>query len=205
MLVLLLSLLLTGCVPLGAYVRDAKTQILEANALKTSRYQISLAQWTEDVAEDAILEFELQSPHRVWLRSGGQELELGMLEYQIPDAPVKTMVLDTGEDYLIVGWVDDSIEGYLDSVTIDRPRSNFTGPCCKHYLTDRRLRAITLPIYDEELPWWYQIDALTIYTFDGGDEEYLWTWHQQYDPPIDIREMAISIETNMMSEDSPSE
>jgi len=200
-LVLLLSFLLTGCVPIGGYVRDAKTQILENRALRTDRFQISLAQWVENVDKDTIIEFELQSPHRVWLQDGKQEVELGTLEYQFPDAPVKTMILDAGGDYLIIGWVDDSIDGYLDHVRVARPKSNFTGPWSKNYLTDRRLRVITFPLYSEELPWWYQIGSLTIYTFGGGDEEHSWTWHQQYDPPIDIREMAIPIKTNMISEE----
>ena len=58
-----------------------------------------------DKTFDVTLHVEEKEPYRVYRESDGVERVIGVLTYQFPDVPARTIVLPVGYGYLIVGQI----------------------------------------------------------------------------------------------------
>lgn len=189
------SILLAGCDPetFLRVQRDAETYLTSSGVLLKGVYSTPLSPLFDGIPKDISLRMELKDPHRVWIEQNGTRTELGNLTYQFPDAPVKTMILSIKDDYFLVGWIDQSVEGALDRIVFHSSGKSDRWPKSKAFAANRQMRIFHLPIYSED--GWEGIKYISIGTIealvarDSDRQAPLYEFEIEYNPPIPWEEI----------------
>lgn len=194
--------MLSGCASSLPYAqREFEIFFTESVAVRRGVFTIPLDRWTDDAPTGALLHIDLDEPHAVSAEYRGQKEDLGILQYQFPNTPVKTIVIDTGADRLLVGWIDYTIDGFLDTIRIGRRDDGSVGSLGRSYRTNPKTRTFTLPIYDEQLSSWADITSITISTLESLESRYAepplkdvsWVLRKEYNPPIDWLSWSVPV------------
>ena len=130
--------------------------------------------------------------HGAYLARGRREVyPLGPLRPMLDGAPVELLFFQIGDDRFAVVWVDESIEGQLETVTLGRPEMLATDDSMRVLrvgAVDHRVAV--LPFFSDEIDLWDQINLLLIGTRQIG-----FAWDQTFDPPVDIRDQVLHVPT----------
>ena len=133
--------------------------------------------------------------YRAYLESGHQNSEalyMGALSQQFPDAPFQSIAFIVGGAFFIVGRINDSFTGTLDSIDFERVEPDRTRwmEAVKSILIRKRLFA--LPIGADEQAQWQTIARIAIKTKESLAAGWNRTaangsaWEQSYQPPIPV-------------------
>ena len=161
----------------------------------TSRYDaqgrivIGVDELFQDKTFNASLRVEETEPFRVYLEKDGSEKVIGVLSYQFPDLPVRTVIFPVGYGYIMVGQVDETVQGKLFSISI---QSNpFDQETKTFILRNEKSQVFSLPIYPRERLIWQSIWNITI-TTDVIVENKLESTYlsRNYKPPIVVADIA---------------
>ncbi len=190
-----IALTTTGCNALSEAVQKSLENRSDRAAQSQGIHSVRLDRWTDDVPEGTLLQIDTGEDYQVYLREGDQKKLLGTLKQQLPDTPTTSMIIDTGSDRFVVGWIDESVQGHLTVFSLVRNVAD-TEPLpvddgAKDWRIDSGSRMFFIPIFQEDMGKWEQISGVHISTeesttalLNGGG--YNPAFRQDYDPPIDI-------------------
>jgi hypothetical protein len=154
LLLVLCAWFLTGCAAISAEIRQVVENSQDRMAQEQSIYTVRLARWTDDVPDGTLLQLDVAHDYQVTLVGNGKTELLGKLQQQLPDAPVRTILLDTGADRFIVGWIDETVEGDLITVGLGR------GQTAKLWQIGASSRMFFIPILESEQQKWEQLSYI---------------------------------------------
>jgi hypothetical protein len=133
---------------------------------------------------------------------------LGLVTYQFGDAPFRTIMLEFGNNRLLIGFVDRSLEEQPIIVTFSRfEQDEFLGSEGKGSVVDKTEWAFSIPIFKDERESWRYIESIDIITKESktrSDEaedqgefdeasRLLHYWLKTYSPPVDIGSLFVEI------------
>lgn len=163
---LLLAVVVSGCEAeesIALAMKYTGGYVLDGVDLLRGNYPVDLGRMTEDIPEEqVIVRVGLEEPHAVQLEYDGQVEDVGELAYLLPDAPVKIMFFSTGKDYHVIGWIDNSVTGAIERVSMYSRESEAT---FKRSATNPVSRIFYHPIYPEDK--WNDINSLKISTVES--------------------------------------
>ena len=196
---LMLVAVLSACSALQQTIEDLTDQISSSQGTVVIR----LSRWTDDVPQGTLLQID-RSSHEVYIAAGESKQLLGNLEYQLPDAPVKTMFFDTGTTKFIIGFVDESVAGHLTGTLIGR-----YAPPDEHRPVDggSKLNAMEdgsrtffIPIFPNEVDRWQKLDGVYIFTDEASNAEsrtgHRWAFKKDYRPYLDVSSWYLKVVAN---------
>lgn len=181
--VIVLLLVVAGCAA-GCFLAEGP--------LNDNVHSIEISRWTDSLPDGTHVEVELKEPHTVVLKRGGTSVNLGTLERQFPNTPLKTMLIDTGNDLILVGYVDESVTEPLDSVHVSVPNPDHAPiPETKVGKVNERVFFLVIYSHLEERPYWNSIKQVIVYPDDTEASTYEIASKTEYDPPLDIQHLWI--------------
>lgn len=132
---------------------------------------------------------------RAYLESDSQHNDatyIGALRQQFPEAPFQSIAFTVGNAFFIVGRIDESFVGTLDSIDFERVEPDRTRwmEAVKSVLIRERLFA--LPIQADEQAQWQTIARIAIKTKESLNAGWNRTaangsaWEQSYQPPVAV-------------------
>ncbi|MFN8467712.1 MAG: hypothetical protein U0X20_19285 [Caldilineaceae bacterium] len=196
----MIIVLLSGC---GAArtVQQVVEDVEDAFTGTRGAYTVRLDRWLESIPPASQLRVARDEDDSVYLVTEHGEQLLGKLTYQMPDTPIKTMFLDIGTDKLVLGRVDDTLPGRVDSVTIDDyspPEAEFPMKLpAKTIVVDANGYYFFFPIYENEWPAWQRLGYLYISTHESLQRalegETKLPFKKVYAPYFDIADYLVPI------------
>ena len=179
--------LLAGCSS-AALPTEALVGV-EARAARKLRTQ-EIGEWIEGADKSlalVVLDAKLQSgrtERRAYLEDkSGKTRYLGPLQQQLPGAPVESLFFDANGSRFAVIWVDDSVAGQVDTVTVGRPLQRAGDDSMNTLRTGAAAnRVAIIPFGPSEVALWNQLSDMLIYT--GGTD---FAWQHTYSPPLPIQ------------------
>lgn len=118
-----------------------------------------------------------------WLNIGNEEpVMIGKLRPLLPDSAVELAFVDLAESRFIVVWVDDSIDGALETVTLGRPiqlPEDDGLRVLRSAAIDNRVAVV--PIFSDEIELWSEVEVLLVDKRGLG-----FALEKEFDPPIRI-------------------
>lgn len=206
LLLFVVTSVLAGCADLGHQLRYAAEDFIDMQAEPSGIYTVRMGRWTTDVSADTRLEVDARHDYQVQLVTGDTRLDLGKLQQQLPDTPVKTMFLDTGTTRFILGWVDDEVEGTLRYILITCAISDDEllpideGTTIAAAITPvNGSRFFVVPLIDvHDLTRWADLKVIGIYTSESAEAEkatgHRWAVRKEYLPPLATKPLYQRIE-----------
>lgn len=181
--------LLAGCSS-AALPTEALVGV-EARAARKLRTQ-EIGEWIEGADKSlalVVLDTKLQgggTERRADLEDKpGKTRYLGALQRQLPGAPVESLFFDANGAYFAVIWVDNSVSGQVDTVTIGRPILRAGDDSMNTLRTGAAAnRVAIIPFGPGEAALWNQMSDMLIYT--GGTD---FAWKHTYNPPLPIESL----------------
>ncbi len=100
-----------------------------------------------------------------------EEREIGALTKALPGAPVEAQFVEIEKYRLVILWIDKSVEGDLETITLQRPKKLATDDSMRilrvSWVTNR---VGMIPIFPDEHELWESVDAELIGTRKLGFE-----------------------------------
>lgn len=181
---------LLACCSSAALPTEALVGV-EARAARKLRTQ-EIGEWIEGADKSlalVVLDAKVQgggTERRAYLEDkSGKTRYLGALQRQLPGAPVESLFFDANGSHFAVIWVDSSVAGQVDTVTIGRPIQR-EGDDSMNILRTGAVanRVAIIPMAPGEAALWNQLSDLLIYT--GGTD---FAWKHTYNPPLPIQSL----------------
>ena len=181
-----LCLLLAACS--AALPAEALVGV-ESRAARKLRTQ-EIGEWIDGADRSlavVLLDVKLQgggSERRAYLQGkGGKTVYLGALARQLPDAPLESLFFAANGARFAVIWVDESIPGKIDTVTLGRPQQLPTDDSMNTLRAGGAANRVAIvPFAAGEADLWNYLSNVLIYT--GGLD---FAWQHTYAPPIPIQ------------------
>lgn len=121
--------------------------------------QNSRLYWVKVELEDGTPEY------RIYLSIDALDYYLGALSHQFPDAPFVSMLFSIGQERYMIGRIDDSLAGKLDSIGFEHPTDDPS-----HWMQATKVsllhqdRIFLIPITETEAPEWDSLVKIYIHT-----------------------------------------
>lgn len=203
MSILMTALMLSGCANVSSTTRQVMEDRSDHALWAQGIYTVRLDRWTKDVPDRTRLQIDINDGGKVYLVTGERRQYLGRLERQLPDTPLTTLFVDTGKDRFVIGWVDDAVEGSLDSISLRRHVGE-TEPRPVSYADtiwafDKGSRLFIIPTWSFQRERWKHIEYVDIYTWEsrpGGPlapGERRPVFSHRFTPPIDTEPFYVRV------------